>query len=272
METTQNELNLEYFFFRLPIYKVIKISEDNWKHFLALLNLGRAYSETSIEGYNPFRKVTSTFGGWSNIKVSLEYFTQYGGTDRIGIKCRRHGDFLDFFIHYNPDKHTLMKVGQYPSVADFHLHEIHKYRKVLTEEKLKEFSRANGLAASGVGIGSFVYLRRIFEHLIAATFNEHKASLSILDSDFSNNRMDEKIKILKDYLPTFLVENRKLYSILSLGVHELNEQDCLDYYDTVRVGIEVVLDEKLETLKKEAKTKTAQKNISELHNKLKNRT
>ena len=40
---------------------------------------------------------------------------------------------------------------------------IKQYDKELRKPDLKEFTRAIGLAANGVGIGSFVYLRRIFE-------------------------------------------------------------------------------------------------------------
>lgn len=264
-----NELELEYFFFKLPIYKPIQLTKENWTSFLAILNLGRGHGETSIEGYNPFRGLDSTFAGWSNIRESIEYFTQYGGTDRIGIKCKRYGDVLDFFIHYDTGKQILMKVGQYPSVADFHIYELKRYDKVLSKEKLKEISRAIGLAANSVGIGSFVYLRRIFEHLIWTAFNEHKAAVNMSDNDFAVMRMDDKIQTLKDYLPNFLVENKSLYSILSLGIHELKEDDCLAYFDTVRVGIEIILDEKLEEQKRQEKIKAAQKQISDLHGKLK---
>jgi len=140
-----SDLQLENFFFKLPIYRKIKITEENWNSFLAILNLGRADKESLIEGYNPFRRTNSTFGGWSNIHESLEYFTQYGGTDRIAIKCRRYGDVLDFFIHYDPEQHVFFKVGQYPSVADFHIYELRRYSKVLLAEKLKEFSKGIGL-------------------------------------------------------------------------------------------------------------------------------
>ncbi|GAL83618.1 hypothetical protein KLA_07742 [Sporocytophaga myxococcoides] len=190
-----NELALEYFFFNLPIYKPVQVTE-NWDDFIFLLNLGRGHNQQDIEGYNPFRKTESTFGGWSNIKESIEYFTKYGGTDRIGIKCKRYGDVLDFFIHYNADKHILMKVGQFPSVADFHIQELKKYQKVLNKEKLKEFSKGIGLAANGVGIGSFVYLRRIFEHLIWDSFDQHKNDINKDEKEFVTLRMEDKIESL----------------------------------------------------------------------------
>lgn len=264
-----NELELEYFFFKLPIYTPIKITEENWNSFLVLLNLGQGRNDTAIEGYNPFRKAESTFGGWSNIRESVEHFTKYGGTDKIGIKCKRYNDILYFFIHYDAENNKLLKVGQFPSVADFHIYELKKYDKVLSKEKLKEFSRAIGLAANGVGIGSFVYLRRIFESLIWDAFEGNKGSVGMSDNDFAKMRIEDKIQVLDGYLPGFLVENKTLYSILSLGIHELTETDCLTYFDTVRVGIEIILDEKIEEIQKQEKLKKARQKISDLHGKLK---
>ena len=138
-------------------------------------------------------------------------------------------------------------------IADFHIHEIKQYDKIISKEKLKEFTRAIGLAANGVGIGSFVYLRRIFESLILSTYTEHKDSIEIPETKFISLRMEEKIQTLKNYLPKFLIDNKSLYSILSLGIHELNEQDCLIYFETVKVGIEIILDEKLEEAKRKEK-------------------
>ena len=47
---------------------------------------------------------------------------------------------------------------------------------------MREFTKAIGLAANGVGIGSFVYLRRIFENLVFQAFDEAKKEPSVLGS------------------------------------------------------------------------------------------
>jgi uncharacterized protein YajQ (UPF0234 family) len=81
--------------------------------------------------------------------------------------------------------------------------------------------------------------------------------------------MDEKIGLLEDYLPDFLVKKKILYSILSKGIHELSEDECLKYFNTVKLGIEIILDEKLEKLDREAKIKAVEKSISEINSELK---
>ena len=45
--------------------------------------------------------------------------------------------------------------------------------------------------------------------------------------------MDEKIKTLTGYLPPFIVEQNSIYGILSKGIHELSEEDCLKYYTVI---------------------------------------
>jgi len=66
--------------------------------------------------------------------------------------------------------------------------------------------------------------------------------------------MEEKIQMLRSKLPSFLVEQRKVYGILSRGIHELSEQECLDNFPVVRNAIEIILDERI--YQKELKDKT----------------
>lgn len=79
---------------------------------------------------------------------------------------------LDYIVLAYGNK--LKKIGQFPSVADLIFPELKEYRKVMTEEDGKEFKRAVGLFASGIGIGSFVYLRRIFECIILTASQKAK--------------------------------------------------------------------------------------------------
>ena len=76
--------------------------------------------------------------------------------------------------------------------------------------------------------------------------------------------MDGKIKSLKGYLPTFLVENHSIYGILSKGIHELSEEDCRNYFTILRESIELILDEKLEQLQKDKKKKEISSALSKI--------
>lgn len=166
---------------------------------------------------------------------------------------------------------NFQKIGQFPSVADFQIPQAGKYRKILGEDQYKEFTRGIGVAAHGVGIGSFVYLRRVFENLI----EEAHAKAQAENGEFPNEeyqrvKMDEKIKMVRDYLPEFLVENRSLYAILSKGIHDLSEDECLKYFETVKIGIEQILDEKVIQKEKAEKAQKAREAIQKVHGNLTN--
>lgn len=260
------EFKLETFFFDTPIYTTINIETPTDNEFKSLFYTSYA---RDIEGYNPWKKTHSTF----EISETLHYYDngiyKTGGFGKMILKCKRYEDEFIFHVYWDPTEKFIIKIGQYPSVADFHLGEVKQYKKVISQEKLKEFTRAIGLAANGIGIGSFVYFRRIFEYLIEEAFNEAKKDGTLKEDEFSKARMDEKIDLLHSYLPKFLVENRSLYSILSLGIHELDEITCLTHFETVKVGIEIILDEKIDELRKKEKIEAATKKISTLKQEIK---
>lgn len=190
------------------------------------------------------------------------------GFRRNSYKCTRNNNHK-YYIYFFKGKDILMKIGQWPSVADFQIPQAEKYRKILGEEEYKEFTRGIGIAAHGVGIGSFVYLRRVFENLIEeARVKAQSEDKGFLDENYMKARMDDKIQMVKDYLPEFLVENRTLYAILSKGIHDLSEDECLQYFETVKIGIEQILDEKIIAKEKADKAASARAAIQKTHGKL----
>ena len=238
------------FFFNTPIYTPIEIDT---KIIQDILN-----SKEEFDGYNPWKKVESTFVVDSDTYL---LFFRSGGYNTIDVRCKRTDSIFRYYVLWNPKKQIIIKIGQYPSIADFHISEIKQYKKLLSTDKLKEFTRAIGLAANGVGIGSFVYLRRIFESLIEDAYTMCKNDGTVDEENYKKSRMDQKIGLLSTHLPDFLVENKSMYSILSKGIHELDEETCLIHFDSLRVGIEIILDEKLDELKKKEKIELAKKKL-----------
>lgn len=171
-----------------------------------------------------------------------------------------------FYLQIKQDH--IEKVGQYPALAEITAHSSNKYRRLL-KEKYTELTKATGLFSHGIGIGSFVYLRRIFEGLIEEA---HTQALTLSEWDepeYSKSRMSEKILLLKPFLPPFLVQHRKIYGILSKGIHELSEDECKRIFPTVKIGIELILDEKLEKLEKEKKIKEISSQLEDIERELK---
>ncbi|WP_417476321.1 hypothetical protein [Maricaulis sp.] len=56
---------------------------------------------------------------------------------------------------------------------------------------------------------------------------------------------------LKGVLPNFIVENRKIYSFLSKGIHELSEEDCAKMFPTLRASILMIAEQEREIREKQ---------------------
>lgn len=176
----------------------------------------------------------------------------------------RHRLCFSFAVH----NRIFTKIGQYPSISDLGSQVIKKYRRVLGSSKSAEFTRAINLYSHDIGIGAFVYLRRIFEHFIEEAHKGALASGAWKDEEYEKKRFDERIESLREYLPGVLVENRAIYAILSKGLHELSEEECLDYFPVTRAGIELILEEKRLQAERELKRKEITKEIGKIKGEL----
>lgn len=266
------DFTISQFFFDIPLYHPIAVDINNYNSnstFQKILGCSHVFNE-EFDGYNCLKETESTFVILEHYPTNeITIFLEEGGYRRIDIECKRYNDIFTFSIFYNVEEKYLIKIGQYPSIADFHMYKVKQYDKLLSDNVLEEFTKAIDLAANGVGIGSFVYLRRIFENLILESFEEAKQEGKVKDEAFNKSKMDKKIELLKDYLPPFLVENKSIYSILSKGIHELDENTCLNYFKSMKMGIEIILDQKLEKKKQKEKEEEAKKSILQLNGKLK---
>lgn len=273
-------MTLEEFVFDLPLYQ--KIDATNGYNDI-IKPLTQRNKSTTIEGYNPIYKKDSTFYLERGLGELLQYsdapfdpFYNNFSTEilmecpvkSIVFKCLRYGNEITILVFHDFGNSKIIKVGQYPSIADIHIGQVKQYDKVLEKPILREFTKAIGLAANGVGIGSFVYLRRIFENLVFQAFDEAKKD-GVAVEQFESQRMDEKIKMLKGYLPSFIVENNSIYGILSKGIHELTEEECLAYFDCMRQSIELILDERLEQLEKKKKIDEVKKTLNSITSQIK---
>jgi len=152
---------------------------------------------------------------------------------------------------------TITKIGQWPSVADMAAAKFAEYENLIPQVDLAELRRAVGLAAHGIGIGAFVYLRRIFERLVQRA----EAAAEIRPGA---QRMDDRIAALDGTLPEFVVKNRKFYGIVSKGIHELSERECIEAFSIVEAAVLLMLDEVSAAEKRKARLKEAEVKLSQL--------
>lgn len=117
----------------------------------------------------------------------------------IQVACQRCNAVYHSEFYLN--KTTLTKYGQIPAIVEIVSGDITRYRDVLDKRYFSELTRANGLISHGVGIGAFVYLRRIFEHLI----DEHRAFVE-KSGTLIDTSMDFGLKTKFKRLKTFFLQ------------------------------------------------------------------
>jgi hypothetical protein len=269
-------MTTQEFIFDAPLFCKIEGEEAQqiWRELTDVLR-------PKFDGFNAQRSMESTYTQIYEAEcrhnaryrnhptISCHQAFDYTEPWYVTFRCGRYGDEIELMLLLNAKDKSIMKVGQYPTIADMHKAQIKQYKSVLSNDEMKEFTRAIGLAASGVGIGSFVYLRRIFENLIEEAYKQALSNGDVEEDVFMRMRMDEKIGVLKDYLPKTLVEIKQIYGILSKGIHELSEKECLSYFNAMRMGIEIILDDKLEQRKREEKRARAIAQVSTISGELK---
>lgn len=233
---------VEAFLFGAPLYAQFEFTELELE-----IICGRSKPPTILDGYckNCMRETSFTI---DTIFVPADQdLKKRHAFDRLTITCVRNAHHQVQFNLYIINT-LIQKVGQYPSLADVAISEARqKYKTVLRGENWGELYKAIGLAAHGEGIGSFVYLRRVFERLIHSRFEEFKTSEQWDQTRFGSLRMDEKIELLKGHLPRSLVENRKIYKIFSMGIHQLDNDKCLGFFEVGKRSILMILEDDLKT-------------------------
>ncbi len=249
-------VNKHDFYFETPLYDFIKKEQ-----------LEEDIHEGDVDAYSAANGIDTTYKIYS-CRVNGQYESSFNNFYKITLTCKRKSnDVLRFFVYDNNE--IIVKVGQFPSIADIQFAELgKKYDKVLPKQDLHDLKKSIGLMAHGAGAGSLVYLRRIFENVIWNTYKEHKDKLGISDDDFLKKRMDEKVDFLKDYLPSQLVEMKVVYGILSKGVHELSEEECLAYFPALKLSIILILDQKIEEDVKNKKESLVKKAIADIAQKV----
>lgn len=232
----------EEFCLTVPLYKEYQVNEENIAGVRNLLKY-EGHLDTycsQCQSHTVFNCQNDTRESW--IDGDNWYYQPFL---RVVAVCSRDKSHLSVY-HFRLIKQSgIQKIGQHPSTADSNLYDAKKYSKVLNSEDFRGFTKSIGLAAHGIGAGALVYLRRIFESLIKEA---HSAAIQDADWDesaYHNGRMQDRVKLLKNHLPSFLVEHHRIYAVLSNGVHELSESQCLDFFPVLKMSIELILDQKI---------------------------
>ncbi len=191
------------------------------------------------------------------LSEDIENFKPYF---KVIFQCAREEDHLIYYYFMVTDD-VVIKVGQYPSIEDIQEPVLPAATKILSNEKLKELKRAQSLFARGIGVGSFVYLRRIVEYLVNKAAKEAIKRGNYTAEDIQNIHWQDKILKLNGYLPDYLVNEKIIYSILSIGIHHLSEKECREYYPIILSAINLIIRE-------EAERQETNKEVKQIENRI----
>lgn len=246
------------FFFETPLYTVFKVRKDR-EDGLRVREI--EHPQDPLDAHCPWCDKESVFKLNSmGVRSSTPSDYVKNHTYVVLLQCTRDASHK-FRFDIRIDSKGLQKIGQYPSLADLQQQELKKYKSVLGSSRHAELMRGVGLSAHGIGIGAFVYVRRVFESLLEEAHEDAKNDATWDEAAYQKARVAERIKLLKEHLPPFLVEHAELYRILSAGVHELSESECLNRFPAVLKGIEMILDEKLYEAERKRKREEASREI-----------
>jgi len=261
------------------LYSPIEIDLNDLKEML-LFSMGHDNSSTAsidcfckqCEEKSVFRLKSSTFhrgltlasDSFNKEVARQNTFERFLNKDHeLKFQCARNHKHTTLIFYLLTTETTIEKIGQYPSLVALLLDNTQKYKSVL-EKQYSEYKKAIGLNAHGIGIGTFVYMRRIIEKLILNEFDNSKTKLEISRPDFINLGFDKKIELLKDFLPDSLVNRKNIYGILSKGIHELDEDKCKELFPILKISIELILDDILARKERIAKEKNLNSDLSKI--------
>ena len=156
----------------------------------------------------------------------------------------------------------IRKIGQFPSKIDIWGFDFDQYRNQLNKiDAYSDFKKAELCMSDGLYAGAYAYLRRVFEKML----KEYCKGLTLKDNHVETKieacieRFDERVKPLL----------KNLYSILSIGIHELDDKQSEKFYVYLRTVLEMQLEYVKENNDRDNQTKELKEKIDSIINDLK---
>lgn len=173
---------------------------------------------------------------------------------------------LNLLISVQKDKFIVTKVGQYPTMLSVKGFDFDKYKKQLKRyNAYEDYKNADLSMANNFHAGAYTYLRRVYEKQLNYYVEKDKPVLT-------DDRTETKIKSVKNNFDPRIHEHLKnLYSILSIGIHELDEEESKDYYEYLKAMIDMQLQYEKAKDEEDKQTKKLSTKISNIVNSLKER-
>ena len=120
------------------------------------------------------------------------------------------------------------------------------------------------------GIGAFCYLRRCLENFVKDTWNDMYLEGKITESYDSKKKFSYRIDNIRINIDNDIYNMMpNLYDILSKGIHELDEEECLKYYEIIKEIVFTLLINRIELIDKKKKIVSLKANLEKIHSNIK---
>lgn len=173
------------------------------------------------------------------------------------FECTGDNTSYTLFVRFEQENGvvSMMKIGQYPSNIDIQGIDFECYKKVLERyDAYSDYKRAYFSYLDSLYAGSFAYLRRAFEKMI----NFYCKGIELKD-----NHVETKIEACKEKISPDIYDLLKnLYSILSVSIHELDEDESKTFFDSLKAVIEMQLEFEKTNSEKEETNKRLHSKLS----------
>lgn len=251
-----------------PLYTPIELQGE----FTNLLK-GVRQLETQFDQYcpNPKCKIMTP---WETVVSSWVQRGQIDWSSNFSLttQCKRCGSECNYLFsgitRSSIDKRYIEKYGQWPALADFHRGDLDKFDDVTTKEQRDDFNRAIDSASHGFTAGACAYLRRVLESIIEEAktdFLKTTPPPEWLDK-YNSSSTSKKISLLGDKIPSFLSNNKRIYNLLSQGIHSLSDSECSELFPQLRQAIELIFQGRHEVIARARHEKMISDFISQADN------
>jgi hypothetical protein len=168
------------------------------------------------------------------------------------------------------------KLGEHP---ELHI-DVPTYLRTLLGDEYEYFLKGLRAEKQGLGIGAFSYYRRVVENQKGRIFQKMAEVAKRLDmpSDMIENliaaskepQFSKALEIVKDYIPNeFKLSGnnpmKTLYAVISDGLHDKDDEACLQIAHSVRVVIQDMSQRMKDALRDDAEAKKAFEDLLKRH-------
>jgi len=240
----------------LPLYTPVVIDSPTSPTVRAILTY-----VSIIDFYCPFCKKYTPFQGLLSTETQNSIVSERMAVKGFGVTagfwqqkkfskelaCKRAEHKVTF--HFQIEDEKLLKVGQYPSIAEINFGEALEFAEALGEQRAKDLNKAIELAGLGAGLGAYIYLKKVFLSLLEDA--HQKAKLKKTSSKhwdevlYLTATLSDQVKLLSAEVPSLLIQHPEYYAILDHKLDQLTDEECLNAFNALKTAVLLIADERL---------------------------